>query len=249
MENKYKKYFELVGKEWHDHKIGTYHVSAVGNSHADIDPQEHYGPCLRSTYWDYLDPVENDEKSEGNFKMGDFLHEIAEANYKKNHPNSVNEFPIVLKISKDVTIKGSIDIIDFDDKIVLDFKSSSMFTFPSSEYDYNETYLSQVRIYTALLEYWIIKDTYFKPEKLRVVYIKKHNLETVELDILYDWEEVAEAYGDFLERVKYLDNCLRNKKEPEAEPHKWCKFCPRLEKCVEQKDIIEIKKGKYVLND
>ena len=33
LKNKYKKYFELNEKEWHEYKIGTYHVSGIGNSH------------------------------------------------------------------------------------------------------------------------------------------------------------------------------------------------------------------------
>lgn len=242
MKNRYKKYFIEKEGEWHEYEIGIYHVSSIGNTHEGINPQEHYGPCLRATYWEYLDPEERDDESTGNFRMGEILHEIAQKIYKKNHPNSVIEFPIIYRLTTNILIKGSVDIIDFVKKAVIDLKSASLFTFPSSEYDYNPTYISQVKIYTAMLNYWIFQEEYFKPELLRIVYMKKHNLETVELDQDCDWDDIAESYTDFIERVIYLDKCLRELKEPIAEPHKWCKFCPILERCLEQKDIIAGKK-------
>lgn len=256
MSNKYKKYFiEDEEKEWHNYKVGTYHISAVGNSHKELSPQEHYGPCLRSTFWNYKDPAERDEKSIGNLRMGNILHGIAQEIYKKNRPNSIIEFPIVIKMGE-ITIKGSVDIIDFGDKAVVDLKTASLFTFPSSEYDYNQTYLTQVRLYGAFLQYNIFDNEYFEIETLRIVYIKKHNLETLEMDINYDGEEIAKAYADFVERVQYLHDCLTDTIVPKAEPHKWCKFCPYLEYCLEHEDLKPYvdskgkkKKGWYVLNE
>ena len=155
-ENKYRKYYYEIDTEWHENKIGTYHVSGIGNSHKDLDPWEHAGPCLRDTYWDYLDPIEDNDETAGNFHIGKILHEIIQDIYKHNVPNSIIEFPIVIK-HNDITIKGSVDIIDFDKEAIIDIKTASMFTFPSSEYDYNPTYVSQVSIYSALLSYWVFK--------------------------------------------------------------------------------------------
>lgn len=256
MSNKFKKYFdEVEEKEWHEYKIGTYHISAVGNSHKDRSPQEHYGPCLRSTFWNYKDPEDKDDKGLGNLRMGNILHRVAQEIYKKNNPNSVIEFPIVVKMG-DITIKGSVDIIDFEDKAIVDLKTASLFTFPSSEYDYNPTYLTQVKVYSAFLEYHVFNPETFKIEILRVVYIKKHNLEVLEMDIDNEWEDVANAYADFVDRVSYLHMCLTSTVVPDAEPHKWCKFCPYLEYCLEKEDLKphvdskgKIKKGWYVLNE
>lgn len=249
MNNEYRKYYYEREVDWHETKIGIYHVSAIGNSHKDLDPQEHSGPCLRETFFGYTDPIKNDDKSQGNFHMGDILHPIVQGIYKKNVPNSVIEFPIVIQLTKDITIKGSVDIIDFDKQAVIDIKTASLFTFPSSEYDYNPTHTSQISIYSGALELYVFKETFFKPKLLRMVYTKKHNLETVEIDLNADEEDVTNSYNDFIERVTYLDECLRENKVPAAEPHKWCKFCSLLDYCKEHGDIIETKKkGRYILN-
>ena len=256
MINKYRKYYFENEEDWHTYEIGTYHVSAVGNSHKDLNPHDHSGPCLRATYFDYIHPIENDDKSEGNFHIGRILHKVIQEIYKINVPNSIIEFPIVLEVKKGITIKGSVDIIDLDEKSIPDIKTASLFTFPTSEYDYSPTHVSQTSIYSALLQMYVFKETFFKPKILRVIYTKKHNLETVEVDLDVNEEDVAKSYDDFVARVIHLDECLREKKIPDAEPMKWCKFCPRLSFCIE-KGYIKLKKdskgkakkGWYVLND
>lgn len=249
MINNYRKYYYEVDKDWHENRVGVYHVSSIGNSHKELDPHEHSGPCLRETFKGYIDPVENDDKKEGNFHIGRILHKIIQEIYKHNVPNSSIEFPIIIQLASDIQIKGSIDIIDFDKTAVIDIKTSSMFTHPSSEYDYNPTHTSQISIYSGLLMGYVFKLKYFTPKLIQMVYTKKHNLETAELDIDVDKEDIKNALHEFIERVIYLDNCLTKFRTPVAEPHKWCKFCRHLDFCKEEGDIIETKKkGRYILN-
>jgi hypothetical protein len=245
--NKYREYFLKEETEWHSREIGVYHVSQIGNSHKELDPQKHYGPCLLSTYEDYKNPEERDLLSTGNLAMGTLLHKVVQKRYKKNHPNSVIEFPIVLDY-QGIRIMGSVDIIDFDRKAVMDIKTASLFTFPGSEYDYNPTYISQVKIYTALLELFVFGNKFFVPEELVVIYVKKHNLEVLETPIDYNGEDIMDSYDDFYNRCIYLDECLQTGVEPEAEPHKWCKFCSRLSRCKAEGRIKQgLKKNWYVL--
>jgi len=251
LDNQFEKYFIKKDTEWHSYKIGEYHVSAVGCSHQDLEPEEHYGPCLRSTYWDYLDPVEKELSGKGNLRMGNILHGIVQDIYKESYPACSIEFPILLTFSdeisgEDLKIRGSVDILDFngEDPFVLDLKTSSMFTFPSSPYDLNPTYKTQVILYTYMLRNFILKKEYFDPKKVMVVFIKKHNAETVELEIKYNDEMYSGYYYDFIARMTYLHECLIKKKVPVAEPHRWCKLCPYLEYCMEKGDIIEVKEGR-----
>lgn len=249
MTNKYREYFDKQEVEWHSRQIGVYHVSQIGNSHKDKNPQDHYGPCLLSTYEDYQQPEEKDLHSTGNLAMGTLLHKVVQKRYKKNHPNSVIEFPIIVYFSN-LKVMGSVDIIDFNRKAVMDIKTASLFTFPGSEYDYNPTYMSQIMIYTGLLKLFVFNNDFFTPEELVAIYVKKHNLEVLETSIDYDWEKVMAAYANFRDRCEYLDECLREEVEPEAEPHKWCKFCPRLKRCLLEGRIKKgLKKGWYVLNE
>jgi hypothetical protein len=245
MENKFEKYFKKKDGEWHNYKIGVYHVSAIGCTHQNLEPEEHYGPCLRSTYYDYVETV---EKNEGAFKIGNILHEHVQDVYKKNEPASIVEFPIKLKTDIaeiEIEIRGSVDLIDMaDEPYIIDLKTSSMYTFPSGKYDLNPTYETQVILYTFILRDRIFKKEFFNPDKVIITYIKKHNLETIELDSDYDDEKGAEYYKDFLERISYLHECLITEELPVAEPHKWCKYCTHLSECLERGDLVETKQGR-----
>jgi len=248
MENKIRTYFKIKdSSDWHRYKIGEYHVSSIGCSHKELDPQTHYGPCLRATYYAYTEPEEKDLKTIGNLLMGEILHKIVQERYKGLNPNAIIEYPVTHIYGNQLTIKGSIDILDLEDGSIRDVKSASLFTFPGSEYDYNPTHIDQVSIYAALLK---IMMPDFILNKLMIIYVKKHNLETIEQVVVFDREDVGLKFGDYLSRVVYLDLCLTNKREPKAEPHRWCKFCSKKEHCLEQGDIIETKKkGRYILNE
>lgn len=249
MDNKVESYFEISGddeKNWHRNVIGEYHVSSIGLSHADLEPEEHYGPCLRATYFNYKNNNDMDLNNKGNVTMGKILHEHVQRIYKERHPNSIIEFPIFINYDEDIKILGSVDILVFgngiDEDMVIDIKSASMYTFPSSKYDYNATYISQIKIYAGYLIDEIFKDEYFNPQIGRIVYIKKHNLETIEMD--FQLKDLDLIIDEFEDRVEKLHDCLINNVVPDAEPHKWCKYCPNLEYCLENEDVMEIKEGR-----
>lgn len=255
MINEFKKYWTIREKDWHEYKIGTYHISAIGVSHQDLEPEEHSGPCLRDKYFTYLAGEEHSIETEGNFYLGNLLHREAQAIYKKNHPNSTSEFPLVYNIDSNgepLEIRGSVDIIDFNIQSNPDLKTASMFTFPKSEYDTSITYLTQVNLYTYILKEMVFRPSWYLPLFLRIVYFKKHNLYTIEQDQPYYEKEGESIYLEFIERVCYLDDCLKNGQVPDAEPMKWCKYCHKLEYCLESGDIIKVKDGRktrYLKND
>lgn len=253
MENKFDKYFNKKDIKWHSYEIGVYHISAVGCGHGDLEPTDHYGPCLRSTYWDYYDPPNRSLETEGNFRMGNILHKKAQKIYKHNNPNSVVEFPVVLTFERDgtpVEIRGSVDLIDFNKKMAIDLKTSSMFSHPTSPYEYNPTYVDQVALYTYMLNTFVFLPKFFHPKEAMITYLKKHNLTTNEQNFDYDWDEMDTKFNEFMDRVFYLHECLTivSRLPPLAEPQKWCKLCPYLEYCLEHGDLEPVmqKNGKKV---
>ena len=92
IENKFREvwhpeyFYEEV--DWHEKIIGVYHISGIGCGHADIDPDEHSGPCLRQVWWDYTHPIPHNQETEGNFEMGSDLHEKWQKIVKKWRPGS-----------------------------------------------------------------------------------------------------------------------------------------------------------------
>jgi len=179
--------------------------------------------------------------------MGNLLHREAQLIYKKNNPNSVSEFPIVYQIENDgetLIIKGSVDIVDFEEGINPDFKTASMYTFPNSEYEVSPTYNTQVTLYTYILNEFVFRPIWYRAEALRIVYFKKHNATTLEQPIMYTDEKGEKYYDEFITRILYLDNCLRDREVPQAEPMKWCKYCHKLDYCLERGDLIRVKDGR-----
>ena len=83
---------------------------------------------------------------------------------------------------------------------------------------------------------------------MSLIYINKHNLATYEQTEKYDSEKGEAIFKDFLERCFYLDECLKRKAVPVAEPMKWCKYCDYRERCVKQGDVeaIRNKKGNVI---
>ena len=55
MENKYEQYWERPDVDWHEKIPHHYHVSAVGVDHSDLDAKQHYGPCLRQSFYNIVD--------------------------------------------------------------------------------------------------------------------------------------------------------------------------------------------------
>lgn len=255
MENKFHEYWVIDEKPWHEYHEKIYHISAIGVSHQDLEPEESSGPCLRDKYFVYLEGENHSDETKGNFKLGNYLHAENQRIYKLNTPNSVSEFPLIYKImngERELTIKGSVDIIDFDIQANPDLKTASLFTFPKSEYETKITYMTQVSLYTYILKELVFRPSWYLPKFLRIVTFKKHNLYTLEQDQPYYEEEGEAIYLEFLDRVRYLDDCLRDREVPRAEPHKWCKYCHKLEYCLEKGDIIKVKDGRktrYLKND
>ncbi|MHA1795249.1 MAG: CRISPR-associated protein Cas4 [Promethearchaeota archaeon] len=243
MENVFLKYFPLKNESWHEYEIGIYHVSEIGCSHDNLEPEEHYGPCLRKTYMIYQDILRDEDPSRsGIFEIGKIIHEIIQREYIEGH-NAVFEFPLILNINDEITIKGSVDLLEFKPDMVIDIKTASDYTFPRSKYDFSPTYEDQIYIYTYILKNFVFKDNYFNPTILRLIYVHKHNLRTIEIDIPYIPKKAKEKFEDFIERAKKLHECLKNKTPPDAEPQKWCKYCPYLQDCINENQIVE-KEGK-----
>ena len=244
MINQYDKYWIKRPKETHEYKIGTYHVSQIGNSHIDLESSEHSGPCLRQGYWQYSDPIEFTDGTKGNFHMGRILHERIQEIKKINDPAVINEFPLRMWI-KDIIISGSIDTIIFTKEgiSIIDFKSASQYTLPSGKWDKNITHFSQVYLYAYILSLVFGSDINIKDVSL--IYISKHNLATYVQTEKYDSEKAEGIFKDFLERCFYLDECLKQKQVPVPEPMKWCKYCDYRERCVKQGDVelVTTKKG------
>lgn len=248
MENEFEKYFVETDKDWHQNIVGEYHVSLIGTTKEESEDPQHYGPCLRFAYWEYVDTLPYGIESEGEFKMGDLLHEEVQRIRKINKPASIAEFPLAMYIwsgEELIKIMGSIDLLEFSlnpaesHKIMFktaDIKTASPYTFPRSPYEFNETYIGQVYIYTYwLYNYFLNKETFKEPEVMEIIYIKKASpaLETGVQTKNYDPEVAKSLFNDFCERSIYLHNTIKKEEVPPAEPHRWCKYCKYRKRCKE----------------
>lgn len=248
MKNLFEEYFIDKDIDWHDYEIGEYHVTGIGISYPDLPSSEHYGPCLRKTYWEYNDPLPDSIDSEGEFKMGDLLHEEIQKIRKSNKPSIVPEFPLLLPLERKgevIWVMGSVDLLEFNRKekkitmLVSDIKTASPYTFPSSKYQFNPTYITQIYIYTYILTEKVFKESYVeKPEKMEILYIKKASpaLQVGKQTKIYDEKEAEKIYKRFKERCWFLHKCLKKEQVPLPEPHRWCKYCKYYDRCKD--DLI-----------
>ncbi|MFX0073075.1 MAG: hypothetical protein ACFFAO_18510 [Candidatus Hermodarchaeota archaeon] len=220
--NKFEKYFLITPAEWHGYKIGYYHVSTVGCSHTNQFPDSHSGPCLRATFYEYVNAIM------------DSLHKKVEGNMKIKNPLYFPEFPLQrlfakksIKLINGLTLrnpkiitKGSIDLpqqieLTFDNKItdpiyvdVGDLKSASNWTFPKSEGDINPTHFDQTNIYSYWLQNFYFNPKYVKIRDLSVIYIAKHNRYVGEQTLPYNNQEAMKKYVDFVNRCWKLHTAL-----------------------------------------
>lgn len=211
LKNQYEKYFEAKPTEWHRNIIGEYHVSAVGVNHQDLEQNEHSGPCLRDTFYGYVNPIKQKISTTGNFKVGNIFHKYVQDRAKANRPCIV-EFPLARSFSVgDQTIKvfGSVDIIEFDQipkenqiqtVTFVDLKTASDYTFPYSSVELNPTHRDQVMIYAYWLQNYIFDKKLIRISKIRVVYMNKHEGYCGEVDILYDNDKALHVWVDFIHR-------------------------------------------------
>jgi len=256
MKNEYIDYMINRHTEWHTNEVGKYHISAIGNSHADLDPKDHYGPCIRSTYIDYVNKLPHSLTSLGNFKLGNILHKHIQKVYKKNHPLCSIEFGLqsLLKLGRmRILSLGSIDIIDqkfivkktYDGLIhvdIVDVKTASQYTLPKNKYDRNPTYFSQGYQYASSLF-----KNYFDPEvivvdEIKILYASKHNLEIYPIKALYEPEIAMEKWKDYVKRCWMTHRCLKKKILPDPEEMRWCKYCKYRFRCGED-SLVAVKRG------
>ena len=234
MKNLYHKYWIEEPKKVHEYKIGTYHVSQIGNSHGDLEPAEHSGPCLRQGYFEYLDPTEFDDGTKGNFHMGNIIHKEIQRIMKINNPAIINELPLRMWIYDDMILSGSVDTVVFvkGGAHVIDIKSASRYTLPKGKYDKNITHFTQVYIYAHMLNRHVFGES-IPIKTVSILYVNKHNLATFKQTEKFNEEKAQDIFNDFVERCAYLNTCLKEKEVPIAEPMKWCKYCRYREKCEE----------------
>jgi len=236
--NKFKDYWVVKEEEWHKNEVGIYHVSTVGCGHMALKPDEHYGPCLRKTFYDYTDPKEGSLESVGNMQQGTNHHKIIGKIFKKNHPNAILDFPLYDETAAGtqiIKLVGSVDALTmnyvngniFID--VYDFKTASDYTLPKDEFDRNPTYFSQLYIYAKKLDKLFGKFCLIR--NLIVVYINKHNLTTYEIKLLCKASIAKMRHDDFVMRCKFLDAHIRLNKLPDKEPMRWCKLCTYKTRC------------------
>ena len=241
LKNQYSKYWLDNGKDWHEKNIGTYHVSGVGCKQDDNDPDSHYGPCKRQTQYEYTFPIPKSLTSQGNVHTGTNHHALVQDIFRKNHNNSIIEFPLhkMDVIGNEIIhMVGSIDAIimdyDFTDDItyidVYDFKTASKYTLPKHDKDYNPTYFSQLYLYGFILES-MFSSVKVRIRNLFVVYIDKHNLSTYEIVMPYELAIAMERFNSFKERCWLLHMSLTLKRLADKDPNRWCKYCSYKTRC------------------
>jgi len=221
LENQFEKYFVVKEPDWHRYKIREYHVTSVGCDNSALEKNDHYGPNLRDTFYDYVNPLPDTIYSKGNKEMGRILHGVAQERYRKNNPLSLDEFPLQKLVYNELTnrnilLLGSIDIKDqyrlqLDGKPnepikvkIIDFKTASEYTLPKDDDDRNPTYLGQLRIYAYWLQNFYLNNKYIKVVSIEIVYIDKHNCGCYEIEE-YDEEKCELAWLQFVHRAKKLD--------------------------------------------
>ena len=226
--NKYLDYFVIRPYEWHQNKIGYYHVSQIGSSHVNLDPKKHSGPCLRDTFFVFI-PIDKKKQSlltTGNFEVGNIFHGHVEDIKKTNNPFHFPEFPLQRLMDRNgqkLIILGSIDlprqkILTFKDNAnkpipihITDLKTASEFTFPydNSEDNQNPTHFDQVTIYGFWLMNYYLRRKYNRLVDLTVAYLNKHEAYTGEQVRKYNNEAAKVIFVDFIKRAFILDKKIR----------------------------------------
>jgi len=241
MENLYAEYWERPEVDWHARIPHHYHVSQIGVDHSDKDPSEHYGPCLRQSFYKIVDELPKAPSSRGNLRMGNILHEQMQLEEKLKNPSSIIEFPVYIeleRLARKISASGSIDIVDFIRCCypqlfdTVDIKTASSYTLPKGDYDFNPTYFAQVMIYTYILQNFYFNPALIKARFLEIRYIDKHNAGVYVVRKAYDHEEAEKAFKSFVDRCFKLDEHLENNTLPETEPMKWCKYCEYRSRCT-----------------
>lgn len=256
---------ELFGvkPDWHENKIGVYHISAVGVNHQDLGYDEHSGPCLRNLYREYTDPIPDSPSTMGNFEMGEDLHRALQKIVKEWEPNTIIEKPLAKIFTRDersILLVGSIDIEYFQmfnlkkatsetkRKVeIWDIKSASSYTLPRGRYDKNPTHFDQTKVYGGFDILFGLNTEHCEMVRVKIIYIDKHNKATYIQREKFIPEEAIEMVGDCVDRAFYLDSCLLNKQIPVPEPMKWCKYCKYLDWCIGQNDVEPIYKRKNII--
>lgn len=247
--------------DWHEKIIGVYHVSTIGTSHANLDPDDHSGPCLREQFWEYTDPRPQTQETTGNFEMGDDLHEGWQKIVKKWYPQAIIEKTVAKVFTRNgrsILIVGSQDVhmpLLFNMKTatsktkrareIWDGKSASSYTLPKGKYDKNPTHFDQPKIYGAFEILFELNMNHNCIKRVKIFYFDKHNKGTYIQRQKFDEQEAINKLADCVDRAFYLDKCLRKNKIPEPEPMKWCKYCSYIGWCNRAGgiNIIMNKKG------
>lgn len=256
--------------DWHEKILGVYHVSGIGCSHADLEPDEHSGPCLRQLWWDYVDPRPHNQETEGNFEMGIDLHKEWQLIVKKWYPQANIEKTVAKVFTRDgisILIVGSEDVhipLIFNMKKanskskrkreIWDGKSASSYTLPKGKYDKNPTHFDQPKIYGGFEILFELNMDHNEIVRIKMYYFDKHNKGTYIQREKFNNEEAIQKLGDCVDRAFYLHDCLIKGNIPIPEPMKWCKYCRYISRCSKAGGIkiIETKKGnisKVVLSD
>ncbi len=220
--NKYEKYFEAKPTEWHRNIIGEYHVSAIGVGHQDLEQNEHSGPDLRDTFYEYINPLPDSALTRGNFKMGNIMHREVQTDAKANRPCIV-EYPLFrtfIRGDQRIKIFGSIDLIEYDNELakngiiqaitLVDLKSASDWTYPYGPENLNPTHRDQVIIYAYWLQNWVFNIKVMKISKIRVVYMNKHEAYCGEVNVIYDNDKALLIWIEFINRCFELDKKLHD---------------------------------------
>jgi hypothetical protein len=246
--NEFQKYWHPEFAEWHSYKIGEYHVSSVGISHQHLEPNEHSGPCLRATFYEYINPIEKSDETEGNFEQGSDMHKLLQDIVKKWKPNTIIEKPLIILIIKPdgriIKVMGSEDIHYIHQPVVpafvrisiWDIKTASEYTLPPDRKTKNPTHFDQTYIYAVIDEEYFLHPDKTKIVRLKIIYIDKHNKGVYVQRIKYNPKRGKKKLEEFKQRVIYLDDCLIKEELPDREPHHWCKYCVYQNRC--RADVI-----------
>lgn len=265
LENKFlevwhpERFYEL--RDWHEKIVGIYHISSIGCNHQDLDSDDHSGPCIRNTYWDYVDPRPPTIETEGNFEMGDDLHNGWQKVIKKWYPHASIERTVAKVFTRgniSILIVGSQDVhmpLIFNMKHatsktkrkreIWDGKSASQYTLPKGRYDKNPTHFDQPKIYGAFEILFELNMEHNEITRIKIFYFDKHNKGTYIQREKFNENESLEKFGDCVDRAFYLHTCLLKGEVPVPEPMKWCKYCSYIGRCIKKGDVKVIynKKG------